>query len=549
MLETVNSIYECSASCKLNVHEVFDRQVYNFSKNLSTFLKFLHETGQAETWKEFTGRLKKYRFFISASPLPFDNEHLGVETNRKRLSEFIELQTFALGESSDVIGMAKGVFDSYLLVSSSGTNSLDSKFNNLLNSDTSDKDIMLVLLDNALVQAVKGYFISKSLYKYVDVLAAHELRATRSYRKIFLFGSPGWFETRGFYFIFTAPRAPVIQMITYSWVDNKIKIKSMFDCRQPLKEGKKPASSIEISVNADERTIELEDYQNFLPTIDTEKLKVRLNKSEDSGTEDEGGDIIEAKIALLAQNKASYVEYSDSASSLVIDLTERDHDKSEDDDEGEDNDEDILTEYQDQHLLLRIPNSELEEGMFLLLRTAGGGDYIVPVADVILGDKKETCRNMQKEWKDLFNIFLKEKGTNLAMKKIKDFGGKEVTEATLRNWARLRNIRPGNIDNFRAILCLVGLEDLLTSYFKNTEIILQAHRKAGNVIRKLLLEQIKKSDLKKLKTEGSTVFNLPSLETLASITAYRIERILPDVHHVPYYRLGHPVDLGDDLWQ
>lgn len=543
MLENINEIYECSASCKLNVHEVFDKQLYNFSQNLNMFLKYLHETGQAETWQEFTGRLKKYRFLISASPLPFDSKYLDVESNRKRLEELLNLQTFASGGQSDVINRAKQVYDSYLLISLSGTNSLDTKFHSLLNIDPTDKDIAVVLLDNTLIKAVTKYFISTIFYRHINVLSAYELKSAKSFSKIFLFGAPSWFEMKGFCFIFTAPRAPIIQVITYSWINNKIKIKSLFDCPQPLSKEGKTASSIEISVASDERTIELEDYQNFLPTIDTERLKSRLNKAEDSYVDDEGDDIIEAKIALLAQNKATYIEHGDSTSSLVINLSSTDHDT----DEGED--EDISTEYHDQQLLLRIPNLELEEGMFLLLRTAGGGDYIVPVADVILGERKENCRSMQTKWKDLFKEFLRQKGTGLAMKKIKELGGKEVTETTLRNWVRQRNIRPGNIENFRALLCLIGLEDQLSSYFQNAEIILQAHRKAGNVIRKLLLEQIKKSDLKKLKTDGVMVFNLPGLETLASITAYQIERILPDIHHVPYYRIGHPVDIGDDLWQ
>src|SRR5208282_3171500 len=47
----------------------------------------------------------------------------------------------------------------------------------------------------------------------------------------------------------------------------------------------------------------------------------------------------------------------------------------------------------------RLATSDVEPDMFVLLRTEGGGDYVVPVADRILGQRAEQCRLAQQHWK------------------------------------------------------------------------------------------------------------------------------------------------------
>ena len=49
----------------------------------------------------------------------------------------------------------------------------------------------------------------------------------------------------------------------------------------------------------------------------------------------------------------------------------------------------------------RIHTSEIEPGMFVLIRSGGAGDYIEPIANEILGERAEALRLSQNKWKQL----------------------------------------------------------------------------------------------------------------------------------------------------
>ncbi len=241
-----------------------------------------------------------------------------------------------------------------------------------------------------------------------------------------------------------------------------------------------------------------------------------------------------------------FIEAEKDSKSFVLNFHEEDYDrnepeysiKEEDDDEAESNE-----------MLGRYLNDDLQEGMFLLLRTGGGGDFIVPLADKILGTMKNKCRGMQKEWKDQLKNKIDEHGIEKVRKMIISADGTNVHMGTIRNWANERNIRPGTEQNFKALLRVLKIENKFDQYNENAEIILPAHKKAGMHIRRLLIQQIKKADMKSLIEEGLMLFNLPDIDTSASMTAYRIERILEEIYEIPYFKLGHPVEFGDESWQ
>ena len=52
-----------------------------------------------------------------------------------------------------------------------------------------------------------------------------------------------------------------------------------------------------------------------------------------------------------------------------------------------------------EHRVARVDVADLEPGHVIVLRTAGGGDLIVPIADDILGREAHRLREMQRKWK------------------------------------------------------------------------------------------------------------------------------------------------------
>ena len=548
MLKDINSIYKYCTTYSIKVHEVYDQQTYLFSTALKKFQAMLYASDQIEIWKNFTGRLKRYRYLISVSPLPPNSAVFDTSLIHKYLSGFLKLQQSGSDGSSQIIVAANNLLSLFQNVSSERINKLDDRFRLLIRDRNLSYGMAIALLEHNLVKPVKIYFNEVLPHNSFEVISIHELKKITAFKKIILFGAPAWLENKGYSFLFSSPRSSTLDFISYSWVKNTVNRESAFDCAKfdsKILNAEKSKIEFERDKHADKQDIE--DADTYLPVPDISYLKSRLTQSTSAEGSDDIEEAVNARIIILTGNKAVFIEAEKDSKSFVLNLNEEGHNDNEPDQNIEDEEDDDVNESSD--MLGRYFNDDLQEGMFLLLRTGGGGDFIVPVADKILGDMKIKCRGMQKQWKDLLKSKIKEHGIEKVRKMIISAGGTNVHVATIRNWANERNIRPGTPQNFKALLHMLGIEHEFDKYDENAEIILAAHRKAGMHIRRLLIQQIKKSDMKSLLEEGIMRFNLTDIDTCASMTAYRIERILDEIHEVPYYKLGHPVDIGVESWQ
>ncbi len=234
-----------------------------------------------------------------------------------------------------------------------------------------------------------------------------------------------------------------------------------------------------------------------------------------------------------------------SQSELTVDsyMQEDDNpDESHEEDEDEDEDEGELQQ------IKRISLSRIRPDVFLLLRTEGGGDYIVPIADRILGEKAQDLRMMQEHWKELLRRAVSTKGLLVVCSKLLfDYGSKRASETNVRNWMSSRTIRPQYDEDFRAIMRLLGLENKEYEYQDTAKQIESAHRKAGFYIRQQLLNQVANADLRELHKKGFMDFELPEADG-GSLTAFRIEHISPEVSYIPVSRVGRPITMKDLPW-
>ena len=114
----------------------------------------------------------------------------------------------------------------------------------------------------------------------------------------------------------------------------------------------------------------------------------------------------------------------------------------------------------------------------------------------------------------------------------------------IRNWMSERSIKTEYKNDFYAILKLLNLEEKKDLYWELMEQIDHAHRKAGHIIGKMLLDKVKNSDLRILKRTGKMDFELES-ENGISITAFQVKDISPDKIQVLPLQLGNPIRQGD----
>jgi hypothetical protein len=78
-------------------------------------------------------------------------------------------------------------------------------------------------------------------------------------------------------------------------------------------------------------------------------------------------------------------------------------------------------------------------------------------------------------------------------------------------------------------------------------LIERAHIKAGQLIRRMLLEQVMKSDLAELERVGSMEFDLPGTGT-GRMVAFRVVRSASEPVVISAANVGRVLNAGDALW-
>jgi hypothetical protein len=200
----------------------------------------------------------------------------------------------------------------------------------------------------------------------------------------------------------------------------------------------------------------------------------------------------------------------------------------------------------------RVPTNELEAGHYLLLRTSGGGDFIAPLADRILGDLAHERRVQQAEWKEQLTSkaiarFGMLSRRELASRIAADLRSQRLSRArpaNLHYWMSSKCIRPRKSDDFHAVMAFVGLEETAEELWAAMADIDRAHRKAGFLIRRMLLQKIADSSLELLERDGEMIFDLGDQDG-GTLTAFQILSIEADEVEVPTDRTGILLDTED----
>lgn len=189
------------------------------------------------------------------------------------------------------------------------------------------------------------------------------------------------------------------------------------------------------------------------------------------------------------------------------------------------------------------PVARLKPGMYAVLRTEGGGDFVPEVANHLLGANAEYLRGQAGDWKKELRDALDRLGApNLGNRLSKM--GVDANLQTIRSWATEHNIAPGKLSWFRALMEAIGRSDA-DEQWRVVETLRRAHRMAGHRVREMLLAQIKRVDAAELRGSGRIDFTLAG-EQGGRLTAFRIEACPGAVFYVPRSMLNH-IDEGDGL--
>lgn len=520
-IDDADTIYTYSSSLKIYFHAVDDQDFHQLCRIISVLERSLGEFADDEYWSKFIGLMKRYRFHMIAAPLPFNWQD-------SRYPDFKETITRCKSICSRIhpqfVRECELLFKLYCDINDSTRNPLLDKFIEVCNNVSLGSSIAILVKENRLVTEVEKIIWSHSIInkRNIDVITPNKIDLPQFYDHIFVLGAIRWFPE----YLFTSPRSSNIHILSYEWFIGRLRLESVFEKSiSGFRQEKMPYFIDEMpNVRINNDVEEDLDHMLLLPKIDVNKLARRISQSH---VDNDGlKEIVQARFLVLSNENCVFIDASESSKVLVIDLN--------------------AYEYEDENIadnqVQRLSNDKLTPGMFILLRTGGSGDYIIPIADKLMGPVlTQKVRQSQKNWKGRLRNIVSQRGIFQTALDLIDLGSKKANEINVRNWM-LSTIRPNDPDDFRAILRLVDLEENFDTYWENANIILRNHRKAGHYIREELLSVVRTSNLTQLLKYGQMEFVLPKADG-GSFTAFQIEQISPDIVEIPFSRLNEVFPL------
>ena len=499
----VATLYERSASTTITRHRIEHHALGKFCDSLHKFDSRVGKLNGEDYWKKCLKPLKILQFELCAAPIPKENRFECVSTLAS------ELQNHLLFCQKMYPGLADHAFNILNFLTELRDDPNDPLLDKLLELTGVKEKVAWVIKESRLIPPVEELVAGLNLPR-LSVIHPLQLKNLTCYDQLIVIGPSFWFPES----VFTAARTSLIDIMIFDWIIDRWKPQNVF------------VSPHKSSGPSNRKYITLEEGKtsSYWDGIDPESLLNIVDKASSVDSILSGGDLEEyEKVGALCiffeDYWAVFIDASEEAKTLVIDP-----------DEDEDN------------RISRILVKEIIPGMFILVRTSGGGDYIVPVANKIMGNQSQQAREYQNRWKDLLRNYAKITGLIKTSLDLIDRGSNLADEINVRNWMSPRNIRTREYDDFLAIMRLVGLEDAAQEYWTMMKHINKAHIKAGFEIRKWLLEQVKDLNMETLQKHGKMDFKL-SDDDEGGLTAFRIESILPETLEVPYSSIGLPFKL------
>ena len=234
------------------------------------------------------------------------------------------------------------------------------------------------------------------------------------------------------------------------------------------------------------------------------------------------GEPVEARLVLLASRQGVYLEAEEGARINVADVDT----------------EIVVTQERIRRL---VP------GNFLVLRTSGDGDYVEIYANQLLGIRAAHVRGIQDAIREKLHEQVEHLGPAVAAEMLRSHGSQRANEPNVRRWSEPGHIMTRDFADFAAICELIG-ETNAKDYFAAMKEIRSAHIRAGQEVRKLLMEELRVADLTQLLREGWDDYDVEAIEGEGTLRVARITGVAPDVAPVLRSQLRKLFPIGDDQW-
>ena len=523
--QPASQVYECCSSNRIAIRSVEHNGARALSVELGQLRMELGETGSEQYWERILAPLYFYRFRLAAIPLAFNSPLMIPDGLLEVIQREIPISKSTAPRYYDQLARIgthiEGLIaspDAPLLeaLRSELTGSRDSDTDQQLpeSRDSTDGKLICVVLKGRLDASLRNAVRAAVGKDKLEVVGISGLRSLGVADSLITIGNLGWFPEH----FQTAPRSRHLISIRFSWTGNSPDPKPALLSTEP-KEFASRWESVDRTESRQTGAAGIID-DDVLPSTNWGAVDKVMHGYLEG---DSGEEKIQCKLLMLTNQCAVYV---DNRADGDVDVVVTSGSKRRD----------------------RVATQDLEVGMFILLRTAGGGDLIEPMADQLLGKNAAAARARQARWKAALKALVAKVGDGIVIKELQALGCRRANRQNLYNWIGERSIRPEYDEDFLSILVLCSLDSEAQEFIENANRIDGAHKSAGFGIRRALLRRVEEIDLNQMISTGTIEIQL-AVALGGNFTAYRIEDISPQDFLVPSNHVGHPQTIGARVWQ
>jgi hypothetical protein len=503
--EQADEVYKCCDNHTVDVQVVNNEPAQRFALLLRRLERELGELANESYWVNLLRPFRRYRFNIAVLPLAFNHSIcvpinlVQAGTEGARNCKYIYPQ-FA----NDVAQLV----EAGLGLKASGDAPLLNTVRSLLDKQRDAKKAILLRrsISVAVADQIRRFIEDDSL----EFLTPSALLSSGTFKQIILIGPFSWFPEN----IRSAPRCRALVSVRFDWLADRHELAPSFVCSMDSRSVFPRPKKEYVPQPASQPDDFLLKPEEVAPPLNWSEIGAEIIRQAGTGDYEEE---LPARLSMLTGNMALFLDASPGATVQVISFT-------------------------GSKRIDRIRTDDLEPGMYILVRTSGGGNLVAVVADRILKDRAKQARELQKNWKMALLNQVLDKQENTVVRDLARLGCKRAGYQNLRNWMSEKSIRPEFDEDFRSILILCGLGDEEKKIFSNANLLERAHRRAGFQIRQMLLREVSKADLSGLVRDGSIEFELLGAGS-GSFTAFRIEDLAPEVKNIPAAQIGQPFNV------
>lgn len=515
-------LYGNVSQCEITRHWVDHPLLADVSRSLRVLVKSLGNEAEDEYWRQTLGPIRRIAFALCSVPLPFNQIVVSTGIQFEKVHRQIRLcqQLFP---------------DAYVPLTE-----LARKVERLTQESSSPliapleeirrqcRSLSVMIRNPRMNQVTATFFASSWRLRYTKIVSPTQLRGPYSCDALATIGPCDWFPE----YIFAAPRAKAIHVVSFRWIRDDWKPGPVFLHGQGGANGTNNHHLIGALPRLNGHVSQPPQASSDLQPSDLLPPFPALSPESFSGgasLPSSTSETIAAKLCRLNGNRAVLIAADDGATSLIIDGAATGH-----------------------SAVRRASTNELEPGYYLLVRTSGGGDFIAPLADRIMGDIADMRRQQQSEWKaQLVKVASQRFGSvnrrELAARVASELrlqGRPEIRPSNVFYWMSAKCISPRKAEDFMAVMAFAGLHERAEELWAAMDEIDRAHKRAGFRIRRMLLQKISGASLEPLERDGEMVFDLGD-QAGGTLSAFQIVGIQDVGFEVDAGRIGVLLDMEE----